>query len=75
MFSRRKKWKKRITHALSRGQSSLEGGGSKVKGGGKHDVLSLSPDLAKLYLKCHMNYSNYFYRFFNVNTVNVIQIF
>ena len=27
------------------------------KGNGKHDVLSRSPDLAKLYPKYHMNYS------------------
>ena len=30
---------------------------SNFKGAGKHDVLSRSPDLAKLKSKCHINYS------------------
>ena len=37
-------------------QLGFEGGGSKLQRGAKHDVLSLSPDLAKLNLKCHMDY-------------------
>ena len=33
------------------------GAAPNFKGAGKHDVLSRSPDLAKLNPKCHMNYS------------------
>ena len=42
---------------LSHDRSSLERGGSKFQRDGKHDILSQSPDLAKLSPKCHMNYS------------------
>ena len=33
------------------------GAAPNFKGAIKHDVLPWSPDLAKLNLKCHMNYS------------------
>ena len=35
--------------------TGLEGAAPNFKGAGKHSVLSLSPDLAKLNPKCHMN--------------------
>ena len=49
--------KKEDAHAWSHDRTGLKGAAANLKGGGKHDILSLSPDLDKLNLNCRMNYS------------------
>ena len=56
-FQRWSPRKKRVMGTWSHDRLGLEEAVPNFKGAGKHDVLPRSPDLAKLNLKCHMDYS------------------